>query len=91
MARLFGPRALEPDEWVEQDWNAEEWSRGGPTCFFGPGGWTRYGRALRAPVGSLHWAGTETATRWNGYMDGAVQSGERAAAEVLQELRAANR
>jgi monoamine oxidase len=34
-------------------------------------------------VGRLHWAGTETAAVWNGYMDGAVQSGERAAAEVL--------
>jgi len=38
---------------------------------------------LRAPVGRIHWAGTETATVWNGYMEGAVQSGERAVAEVL--------
>jgi monoamine oxidase len=54
-----------------------------------PGGWTEYGRALRAPVGPIHWAGAETATVWNGYMDGAVQSGERAAVEAfaaLQEL-----
>ena len=45
-----------------------------------------YGRALRAPVGRIHWAGTETSTYWNGYMDGAVRSGERAAREVLDEL-----
>jgi monoamine oxidase len=36
------------------------------------------------PIGRIHWAGAETATVWTGYMDGAVQSGERAAAEVLQ-------
>ena len=35
--------------------------------------------ALREPIGPMHWAGTETATSWNGYMDGALQSGERAA------------
>jgi monoamine oxidase len=45
-----------------------------------------YGRALRKPVGRIRWAGTETSTYWNGYMDGAVRSGERDAAEVLHEL-----
>ena len=84
LARLFGPAALHPTEYVEQDWAAEPWSRGGPTCFFGPGGWTRYGAAVRAPIGHIHWAGTETATTWSGYMDGAIRSGDRAAAEILQ-------
>jgi monoamine oxidase len=51
-----------------------------------PGVWTQYGPALRAPIGRLHWAGTETATIWNGYMDGAIQSGERAANEVRAVL-----
>jgi monoamine oxidase len=51
-----------------------------------PRGWTEYGRALREPVGPLHWASAETGTVWNGYMDGAVQSGERAAGEVLRAL-----
>ena len=86
LARMFGPRVLEPDEWLELDWAAEEWSRGGPTCNFGPAGWTRYGAALREPVGSVHWAGTETASVWAGYMDGAVRSGQRAAAEVIGAL-----
>jgi monoamine oxidase len=49
-----------------------------------PGAWTSFGEALRAPVGPVHWAGSETGTVWSGYMDGAVQSGERAAAEVIQ-------
>jgi monoamine oxidase len=39
--------------------------------------------ALGEPVGPIHWAGTETASQWTGYLDGAVRSGERAAAEVL--------
>jgi len=47
---------------------------------------TGYSPALRAPIGRQHWAGTETATEWSGYMDGALQSGERAAAEVLAAL-----
>ena len=51
-----------------------------------PGVLTGYGEALRAPVGRLHWAGTESATTWIGYMDGAVQSGLRAAAEVLDRV-----
>jgi monoamine oxidase len=49
-----------------------------------PGGWTGFGTALRAPVGRLHWAGAETAMVWNGYMDGAVESGQRAAREALE-------
>jgi monoamine oxidase len=51
------------------------------------GGWTEYGRALRGPIDPIHWAGAETAAVWNGYMDGAVQSGERAADEVLAAIR----
>ena len=45
-----------------------------------------YGSRMREPVGRIHWAGTETANYWNGYMEGAVRSGERAAAEVLAEI-----
>ncbi|MEU1394605.1 FAD-dependent oxidoreductase [Micromonospora zamorensis] len=52
---------------------------GAPT----PGTWIAYGPHLRSPVGRVHWAGTETATHWAGYLEGAVRAGERAAAEVL--------
>jgi len=34
----------------------------------------------------VYWAGTETATEWRGYMNGAVQAGQRAASEVLNKL-----
>ena len=76
-ARLFGPRARRPEQFLEQDWAAEPWSRGGYGGALPPGTWTQLGPALRAPVGRVHWAGAETATRWNGYMDGAVRSGQR--------------
>jgi monoamine oxidase len=81
--RFFGPRAATPDDYVEQLWAEEEWTRGCYGCHMPTGGWTNYGPALRAPIGPLHWAGAEYAQVWNGYMDGAVQSGESAAAAVL--------
>jgi monoamine oxidase len=87
--RLFGRRAAHPVLYVDKDWSAEPYSRGCYGGVFGPGAWTGYGRLLREPFGRLHWAGAETATRWMGYMDGAIQSGRRAAAEVLQAEGAA--
>lgn len=82
----FGDAALEVREWFVQDWAREEWTRGCPTMIAPPGVLTAYGAALSAPVGRIHWAGTETAGYWTGYMDGAVRSGERAAREVLDLL-----
>lgn len=83
----FGPQAAEPFDVVEQDWSAEEFTRG---CYGGrlaAGAWTQYGPALAAPVGRIHWAGAETSSVWNGYMDGAVRSGDRAADEIAVALR----
>ena len=82
LSRLFGRRAARPEEYVERNWASERWSRGCYGGAFGPSGWTDFGPALREPVGRIHWAGTETATAWNGYIDGAVTAGRRAAAEV---------
>jgi monoamine oxidase len=87
--RLFGRRAGHPTLYVEKDWSTEPYSRGCYAGVLGPGAWTAYGRALREPVDRIHWAGTETATRWMGYMDGAIQSGKRAAAEVMRREGAA--
>jgi monoamine oxidase len=86
LARLFGPRAAQPERYLERNWVEEEWSRGCYVGFTPPGVLTAYGPALRAPIGPIHWAGTETATVWNGYMDGAIQSGERAAREALAAI-----
>jgi monoamine oxidase len=86
--RLFGPRAASPDSYVERVWADEEWTRGCYGCAMPTGAWTEFGPALRAPIGPLHWAGAETATVWSGYMDGAVSSGERAAADIITALGA---
>jgi len=84
--RYFGEQAANPLAYLEQDWQQEEYSRGGYGGMFPPGAWLDFGRALTEPVGRIHWASTETSPIWNGYMDGAVRSGERAAAEVLARL-----
>jgi monoamine oxidase len=84
--QFFGPAAGNAIGYLESSWAGERWSRGGPVGIPGPGALTGYGPALRKPVGKIHWAGSETSTYWNGYMDGAVRSGERAAAEVLAEI-----
>jgi monoamine oxidase len=86
LVRAFGPRAAAPVEFVEQRWSAEPFTRGGPVACLGPGALTGSGRALRRPVGRIHWAGTETAEVWTGYIDGALSSGLRAAREVIDAL-----
>jgi monoamine oxidase len=85
-ATYFGDRALKPVSYVEMAWQDELWSGG---CYGGnltPGTLVAFGPAIREPVGRIHWAGTETSTLWAGYIDGAVRSGERAAAEALARL-----
>jgi monoamine oxidase len=84
-ATYYGQPALSPNRYFEMDWTTEAWTRGCPVAFTAPHVLTTLGPVLRTPVGRIHWAGTETSTFWNGYMDGAVRSGERAAAEVLAQ------
>lgn len=83
-AKVVGDQALSPIEYVEHDWTREQWSRGGPVANAGVGTVYGYGSTIRESFGRVHWAGTETATYWSGYMDGAVRAGQRAAAEVLR-------
>jgi monoamine oxidase len=82
-AAYFGDEALAATDFFYTQWPEERWSRGGPVAIYPPGLLTSYGSAIREPVGRIHWAGTETSTYWNGYMDGAIRSGERAALEVV--------
>jgi monoamine oxidase len=50
--------------------------------------WTSVREALAAPVGRLHWAGTEASARWPGFIEGAPQAGADAAAAVGAALDA---
>lgn len=76
-------------ELVMYEWINDEWSGYGCPCTsLSPGVLDTLGPdALREPIGNLHFAGTETAGEWKGYMEGAVRSGERAAAEVIKDLK----
>ncbi len=81
----LGPEAARPVAHAEHDWVADPWTAG---CvgIMAPGVLSRHHEALHAPIGRIHLAGSETASRWPSYMDGAVEAGERAAAEVLARL-----
>jgi len=81
--RFFGRRAREPRDYLDKSWAEEPYTRGCYAGYLPTGVWTSFGSALREPVGRIHWAGTETATVWNGYIDGAISAGERAACEVF--------
>ena len=88
-ATFFGDAALHPIDYVDHCWGTEEFAPGGPTAAVPPGSWTTYGPWLRKPVDGIVWAGTETADKWTGFLDGAVRSGKRAAAEVHRQLSGA--
>ncbi|KAK6195720.1 hypothetical protein SNE40_001088 [Patella caerulea] len=77
---------LHPVHYEEKNWMEEQWSGGCYTAMMPPGFITNFGKEIRRPVGKLYFAGTETATQWSGYMEGAIQAGERAAREILHTL-----
>lgn len=85
LAAAFGAAALRPIAVAEKDWSEESWSRGCASPL-PPGVLSESGAALRAPIGRLHFAGTETAEFAPGSMEGAVRAGARAAAEVAAAL-----
>ena len=82
VANRFGPKALEPTIYHEFNWSTQPWTRGCFTGFLTPGATTLFGSAVRDPTGPLHWAGTETATDWPSFIDGAIKSGYRVADEI---------
>jgi monoamine oxidase len=87
LVSFLGPEAAHPIDYEDQDWPAELWSRGCFSVSMPPGVMTTLGRVIREPHGRIHWAGTETSTRWMGYVDGAIRSGERAATEILTKYQ----
>lgn len=88
-ARYFGETARNPLEYVDKDWSSEGWTRGCYAALFAPGTWTGGGERLREANGPIHWAGTEFAVEWFGYMEGALEAAERVAAEVNTALNGA--
>lgn len=81
LVRFFGPEAADAVGYADNDWLLEPCTHG-YVGSMGPGTMTRFGHALREPCGRVHWAGSETAEEWAGYIEGALRSGIRAAQEV---------
>jgi hypothetical protein len=78
--------------YVEENWPTQiQNGLGAPDAMMPPGALTKYGHALRAPIGPIHWAGAESSTEWCGYMNGAIESGFRAASEAMRALQAAGK
>jgi len=82
-ARLFGPAAAEPIDYVDLSWADQPWFLGAPVAHPEPGVLAQHGDLPLAPVGRIHWAAADLARVNNAYMDGAIESGERAAAEII--------
>lgn len=88
-AKVFDiPEMATPTHYEDKNWSEEQWVGGGYTAIMGPGVLTSFGSVIRTPFGRIHFAGTESATKWSGYMDGAIQAGERAANEIIESLGA---
>jgi putrescine oxidase len=88
MAKYVGSRALEPVDYIETDWSAQEWTRGAYGTSFGPGGLTRFRDDIRRPVGPIRWACTDIAGVGHIHMEGAIRSGRRAAETCLEGVAA---
>lgn len=88
LVMAFGEQARTPRAYREEDWHDDPFSGGCPVSLPMAGG---------HPVGfdpadtdhAVVWAGTETADRWRGYVDGAVRSGHRAARQAIARSRRA--
>lgn len=87
LATVLGDEALNVIDYVETGWRENPWISG---CVspLPPGFLVDLWPTMNDPVGPIHWAGTETARRSAGYMDGAVRAGQRAAGEVAAQLTA---
>ncbi|MEN3040716.1 MAG: NAD(P)/FAD-dependent oxidoreductase [Bacteroidia bacterium] len=79
--RIFGhsPRWLYCKSWAD-----EPLVGGCYAGFFPPGGWGYFGESLYQPIPPLYWAGTERATTWMGYIEGAMAAAEHAVQLISQ-------
>lgn len=82
VVRIFGDAGAKPVDYVDRAWSADPFRRGGYGTQPSPGTWTIAGEAWNRPVGNVHWAGSDTSEIWNGYVEGALQAGLRAANQV---------
>ena len=86
LAAIFGPWAKEPCDFYVKDWAGEPFIGGGSACIPTPDSMHAF-HALSQPHQSVHFAGAETVSKNYGTICGAIESGQRAAIEVLEELK----
>ena len=86
LERYFGPRAATPTHYVDMVWAREQYTGGAYGSFNPPGVITSLGEAVAGPVENIHFAGADYSPQWPGYMEGAIRSGEAAAASALAAL-----
>jgi monoamine oxidase len=79
-----GPEVFEPASWHAKSWHLDEFAGGGYIALPNPGTTDGLVPMSSVPVGDIHWAGSETASDHPGYLDGAIEAGERAATEVIE-------
>ncbi|CAJ0589721.1 unnamed protein product [Cylicocyclus nassatus] len=86
LMRFFGDHAmLKFIDYQEKDWSLDLFGGGGSSVVM-PCGTMYSWQFLKDPFLTIHFAGSETANHWIGYMEGAIESGLRSAHEVLQQL-----
>jgi monoamine oxidase len=72
--------------WHEKSWHQDPFAGGGYSIVPIPGTREGFYPVASVPIGRIHWAGTETATQHAGYIEGAIEAGNRAAWEVAKTL-----
>jgi monoamine oxidase len=77
----LGSRGIDVTAWQQFRWESDPWARGG-YAVFDPAFDAPLRDWLARPHGRVFFAGEHTSIAWQGYMNGAVESGRRAAAEI---------
>lgn len=85
MTKLFPSLAAQAEGGTSVVWEHEPWARGA-YAYFAPGQIASLGPHLHTVEGRVHFAGCHTSA-WPGWMQGALDSGRRAANEVIEAKR----
>jgi cytochrome c2 len=77
-------------ETIAYDWHLDPWSLG-TWCVLRPGQMTKYLATLREHEGLVYFAGGDIALGWRGFIDGAIESGNQVAHQLLAHLAGRSR
>ncbi|MBP9742677.1 MAG: FAD-dependent oxidoreductase [Burkholderiales bacterium] len=78
--------AKRPKKIYIKNWVNDEFSKGGYFCVPPIGSLTKNYRYLTEPEGEIYFVGTETASQWMGYIEGALESAERLLFQIKNNL-----